>query len=65
LVLKGPAKWKTTECIFHDGSDSMRINSESGGWVCMACGEKGRDVLAFYMRRHGVDFVSGAKALGL
>ena len=64
LPLRGPGKWKTAECVFHGGSDSMRVNAESGGWVCMACGEKGGDVLAFHMRRHGLNFVSAAKALG-
>ena len=66
LVLKGPrsAKWKTTECKFHGGSDSMRINVTTGGWVCMACNAKGGDVLAHYMAEHGVDFITAAKALG-
>jgi hypothetical protein len=48
LTLKGPrsAKWKTTTCNFHGGSDSMRVNVATGAWVCMSCGEKGGDVLA-------------------
>ena len=49
LVLTGPAraKWRTTACTFHGGSDSMRINTQTGAWVCMAgCGAKGGDVLA-------------------
>lgn len=64
LALKGPGRWKTTRCDFHGGSDSMRINTESGGWVCMSCGAKGGDVLAYYMEFHGVEFVEAAKALG-
>lgn len=64
LTLKGPGKWKTTECIFHGGSDSFRVNTENGAWVCMSCGEKGGDVLAFHMARTGDDFVKAAKALG-
>lgn len=64
LQLRGPGKWKTTRCDFHDGSDSLRINTESGGWVCMACGEKGGDVLAYTMRMHGLEFVEAARALG-
>ena len=47
LTLTGPGKWKTTRCDFHDGSDSMRVNSESGAWRCMNCGAKGGDVLAY------------------
>lgn len=67
LTLKGPlsAKWKTTECRFHGGSDSMRINVASGGWCCMSCGEKGGDTLAYEMAATGADFVTAAKALGV
>lgn len=64
LTLRGPGKWKTTRCDFHDGSDSLRINTESGGWVCMSCLEKGGNVLDYAMRRHGLDFVSAARQLG-
>ena len=64
--LAGPksAKWKTTNCTFHGGSDSMRVNVASGGWCCMACPAKGGDILAHHMAEHGVDFVTAAKALG-
>ncbi|WP_439518499.1 CHC2 zinc finger domain-containing protein [Hydrogenophaga sp.] len=64
LTLKGPGKWKTTICNFHGGSDSMRVNVATGAWVCMSCGEKGGDVLAFHMASHGLEFVDAAKALG-
>ena len=64
LRLIGPGKWKTTHCVFHDGSDSMRVNVESGGWCCMACGAKGGDVLAYQMQRHGQEFANAARALG-
>jgi hypothetical protein len=64
LTLKGPGKWKTTACLFHGGSDSMRVHAGSGAWVCMACGEKGGDVLGHHMQRHGLDFVEACKALG-
>ena len=65
LKLSGPhsAKWKTTECRFHGGSDSMRINTSTGAWVCMACGEKGGDVLAYEIGLTGADFVGACKAL--
>ena len=42
----------------------MRINTESGAFVCMACGAKGGDVLAYYMQAHGLEFIDAAKALG-
>ncbi len=66
LKLTGPrsAKWKTTECRFHDGSDSLRINTGTGAWVCMACGVKGGDVLAYEIQATGADFVDACKALG-
>lgn len=64
LKLDGRGKWRTTECKFHDGSDSMRINLASGGWCCMSCNAKGGDVLAYHMQAHGLEFVEAAKALG-
>ena len=66
LKLTGPrsAKWKSTRCRFHDGSDSMRVNVASGSWVCMSCGEKGGDVLAYEIAVTGADFVTAAKAVG-
>jgi hypothetical protein len=66
LTLTGPrsAKWRTTRCEFHGGSDSMRINVLTGAWVCMSCGEKGGDVLSHHMAAHGLEFIDSAKALG-
>ena len=64
LKLTGPGRWKNTMCTFHGGSDSMRINMQSGGYCCMNCGEKGGDVLAYHMAAHGLEFVAAAKALG-
>lgn len=66
LKLIGPArsKWRTTSCLFHGGSDSMRINTSTGGWVCMSCDAKGGDVLAYEMQRTDKDFVTAAKGLG-
>lgn len=66
LTLQGPrnASWKTTECHFHGGSDSLRIKVTSGAFVCMACGARGGDVLAYEMAVNGVGFVQAAKQLG-
>lgn len=58
------AKWGTTECRFHGGSDSMRVHLSSGGWCCMNCGTKGGDVLAYHMQMHGLEFTQAARALG-
>jgi len=62
--LTGPGAWGTKACPFHGGSDSMRVNRKSGGFRCMACFEKGGDVLAFHMKLHGLDFVTAARELG-
>ena len=57
-------KWRTTRCDFHQGSDSLRVNTSTGAWVCMACNAHGGDVLAYEMQLTGADFVTAAKALG-
>ena len=36
LKLTSRGKWRTTACQFHGGSDSMRINTDSGAFACMA-----------------------------
>ena len=58
-------KWRTTACNFHGGTDSLRINTDSGAFVCMAgCGARGGDVLAYHMAHAGLDFINAAKELG-
>ena len=57
-------RWRTTRCDFHQGSDSLRVNTSTGAWVCMSCGVHGGDVLSFEMQLTGADFVTAAKALG-
>lgn len=64
LKLSTRGKWRTSTCIFHGGSDSMRINMATGAWVCMSCGAKGGDVLSYHMQAHGQEFIEAAKALG-
>ncbi len=64
LPLEGHGRWRTTRCELHGGSDSLRVNIESGGWRCMACDAKGGDTLSHLMQRDGLDFVSAARALG-
>lgn len=63
LKLMGRGPWRTTRCEFHGGSDSMRINLKSGGFMCMSCLEKGGDVLAYEMLSTGAEFIYAAKAL--
>ena len=58
-------KWRTTACNFHGGTDSLRINTDSGAFVCMAgCGARGGDVLAYHMAHAGLDFTAASKELG-
>jgi len=66
LKLTGPrnSKWQTARCDFHGGSDSMRVNLESGGWCCMACGQKGGNILSYEIAITGACFIDAAKALG-
>ena len=64
LSLVGRGSWRTTRCDFHGGSDSLRVNVDSGAWVCMACGTKGGDVLVYHMQSHGLEFIEAARALG-
>jgi hypothetical protein len=66
LTLMGShqAAWRTTQCQFHSGSDSLRIKVSTGAFVCMACGARGGDVLAYEMAMNGVGFIEAAKQLG-
>lgn len=65
LKLSRGKKWVTTACVFHQGSDSMRINLHSGAWVCMACTVKGGDVLGYHMAAYVMEFIDAAKDLGV
>ena len=65
LTLVGRGTWKTARCDFHGGSDSMRTNSKTGAFACMAgCGARGGDVLAYHMAANGLSFIDAAKSLG-
>jgi len=65
LVLLGSGVWRSAVCPFHDDNKpSLRISTETGGFCCMACGEKGGDVLDFHRRKYQLSFIQAAKALG-
>ena len=66
LMLMGPrhSPWRTTECRFHGGSDCMRIKVATGAFICMNCGARGGDVVAYHMAEHGLSFLEAAKQLG-
>lgn len=65
LRLIGRGIWRSALCPFHgDHNPSLRVDTESGAYRCMACGAKGGDVLAFHRARHGLSFVQAARDLG-
>jgi hypothetical protein len=64
LILTGRGKWRTTECMFHGGSDSMRINVANGAWRCMSCGVHGGDVLSYQMQFHRTEFIESVQDIG-
>lgn len=64
VKLTGNGKWRTGPCEFHGSSATLRVNTETGGWVCMSCGVKGGDVIAYEMACTNDDFVTVVKYLG-
>ncbi len=65
LRLIGRGCWRSAVCPFHDDArPSLRVNTETGAYRCMACGAKGGDVLAFHQARHGLSFQQAARDLG-
>jgi len=65
LTFRGTGEWRSTRCPFHDdNSPSLRVRMETGGFICMSCGQRGGDVLAFHQKRHGLGFKETARALG-
>lgn len=64
LRLVGRGTWRTTRCDFHGGSDSLRVNTQGGGWCCMACGARGGNAISYVMGLHGLDFIDACKRLG-
>ena len=65
IKLKGGGAWRDAICPFHtDTKPSLRVNVETGGYRCMACGSRGGDVLAFHMHFYSMPFIASCKALG-
>lgn len=60
-----PKGWAQGLCPFHeDHSPSLGVHVADGGaYRCMACGAKGRDVVAFHMARTGYDFKEAVRDL--
>ena len=53
-------------CPFHDDRSrgNFRVHTETGAYVCFACGAKGSDVVAFTQARHGLSFREALEWLG-
>lgn len=65
LKLTGGGEWKNAICPFHDDTKpSLRVRLDTGGFLCMVCGARGGDVLAFHQQRHGLSFKQAAQQLG-
>lgn len=65
LKLLGHGEWRSAVCPFHeDTHPSLSVRLASGSFRCHACGERGGDVLAFHMKRHGLGFLDAARELG-
>lgn len=65
LKLSNFGEWRSAICPFHDDHHpSLRIKINTGGFLCMACGARGGDVLAFHMLRYGLRFIEAARELG-
>jgi len=52
-------------CVFHSDTHrgNFRVNLDTGGFCCFACGAKGSDVIAFTQLRHGLSFPDALKAI--
>lgn len=64
--LVGQGEWRSAICPFHgDTKPSLRVRIETGAFRCLACGEKGGDLLAFHQKRFGMSFKDACIALGV
>jgi hypothetical protein len=52
-------------CIFHPDTHAgnFRVNLDTGGFCCFACGCKGADIISFTQTRHGLSFPDAMKAI--
>ncbi len=66
MNLIGANEWKSALCPFHgDKKPSLRINTSSGGFICMSCNEKGGDIISFHMKKFSLSFKEACIALGV
>lgn len=63
---KRPTGWADGGlCPFHDDRrrGNFRVNLDTGGFRCFACGAKGSDIIAFVQMRHGLNFRDALREL--
>ena len=54
------------KCCFHDDrTPSLSIDLTDGWFNCFGCGAKGRDVLAFHMKKNQMGFKQACRDLNL
>lgn len=54
-------------CPFHNDKKegSFRVNIENGAFKCFSCGEKGGDVITFFMKKYGLTFFEALQKLAV
>lgn len=52
-------------CPFHDDRrlGSFYINTETGGFICYSCGNKGGDIIAFIEKKYQIPFKEAVQKL--
>lgn len=66
LSLRGSGEWRSAICPFHDDRQpSLRVRVENGAFRCLACGEKGGDIVAFHQKKYQLSFRDSCIALGV
>lgn len=59
------ARFAAVCCPFHDDKrPSMVMSLDTGSYRCMACGERGRDLIEFHRQRTGLGFLAAFRDLG-
>ena len=68
LTRKPRGEWAAVRCPVHKSGNekhpSMQVSLVTGGFRCLACGEKGGDVIALHMLRTGLRFREAVHDLG-
>ena len=68
LTGKPRGDWADIRCPAHksgaEAHPSMRVSIADGHYRCMACGERGGDLIALHRLIHGVGFHQAVRELG-